>query len=125
LAKFVRMSGGTGDRTPACVDEFVNPQRFTDRNAQFAHIYATAATFLQQRQPVISVDTKKKEIVGEFKSAGRSSRRRRRSTCRCNDFPTQAAGKAIPYGGATKPESASAVTTTSRRSPWPPSVNGG
>ena len=39
-----------------------------DRNAQFEHINATAATFLQQGQPVISVDTKKKELVGEFKN---------------------------------------------------------
>src|SRR3954463_12137301 len=42
-----------------------------DRNAQFEHINATAATFLQQGQPVISVDTKKKELVGDFKNAGR------------------------------------------------------
>ena len=42
-----------------------------DRNAQFEHIHATATAFLQQRQPVISVDTKKKELIGEFKTAGR------------------------------------------------------
>src|SRR5258706_8034500 len=42
-----------------------------DRNAQFEHINATAAAFLQKGQPVISVDTKKKELVGEFKTAGR------------------------------------------------------
>ena len=39
-----------------------------DRNAQFEHINATAKSFLQRQQPVISVDTKKKELVGEFKN---------------------------------------------------------
>jgi hypothetical protein len=42
-----------------------------DRDAQFEHINATAAAFLQQQQPVISVDTKKKELNGEFRTAGR------------------------------------------------------
>ena len=42
-----------------------------DRNAQFEHISDTAATFLTAGQPVISVDTKKKELVGDFKNAGR------------------------------------------------------
>src|SRR6202022_152756 len=42
-----------------------------DRNAQFEHINATAAACLQRQQPVISVDTKKKELVGDFKNAGK------------------------------------------------------
>ena len=42
-----------------------------DRNAQFAHINATAGAFIARGQPVISVDTKKKELVGDFKNAGR------------------------------------------------------
>src|SRR4051812_17989696 len=41
-----------------------------DRNAQFEHINAAAIGFLQRQQPVISVDTKKKELVGAFKNAG-------------------------------------------------------
>jgi len=41
-----------------------------DRNAQFEYINEQATTFLRQRQPVVSVDTKKKELVGEFKNAG-------------------------------------------------------
>ena len=41
-----------------------------DRNAQFEHINATAATFIQRGQPVISVDTKKKELVGDFTRTG-------------------------------------------------------
>jgi transposase len=42
-----------------------------DRDAQFAHINGKAAAFLSENQPVISVDTKKKELVGKFKNAGR------------------------------------------------------
>ena len=42
-----------------------------DRNAQFEHINATADGFLAKGQPVISVDTKKKELVGNFKNGGR------------------------------------------------------
>jgi hypothetical protein len=42
-----------------------------DRNAQFEYINATAKSFLRRKQPVISVDTKKKELIGDFKNAGR------------------------------------------------------
>jgi transposase len=42
-----------------------------DRNAQFEHINQRAAAFLERGEPVISVDTKKKELVGNFKNAGR------------------------------------------------------
>jgi hypothetical protein len=70
-----------------------------DRNAQFEHINATADDYLQRAQPVISVDTKKKELVGDFKNNGREWQP-------CNtpekalvhDFPQDAVGKAIPYG---------------------------
>jgi hypothetical protein len=41
-----------------------------DRNAQFDYINATAAAFLQRQHPVISVDTKKNELVGDFKNSG-------------------------------------------------------
>ena len=70
-----------------------------DRTAQFEHINATAATFMQRQQPVIAVDTKKKELVGDFKNAGREWQP---TGCpervRVHDFPGDAAGKAIPYG---------------------------
>jgi Rhodopirellula transposase DDE domain len=70
-----------------------------DRNAQFEHINATAASFLQHGQPVISVDTKKKELVGEFKTAGREWQPTQTpEQVQVHDFPTQVAGKAIPYG---------------------------
>lgn len=70
-----------------------------DRNAQFEHINAAAATFLQGQQPVISVDTKKKELVGDFKNAGREWQPTGTpEPVRVHDFPSDAVGKAIPYG---------------------------
>ncbi len=70
-----------------------------DRNAQFEHINAAAAAFLHQQQPVISVDTKKKELVGDFKNAGREWQPTGTpEPVRVHDFPSDAIGKAIPYG---------------------------
>jgi len=70
-----------------------------DRNAQFEHINATASTFLRQQQPVISVDTKKKELVGDFKNAGQEWQPTGApEPVRIHDFPGDAVGKAIPYG---------------------------
>ena len=70
-----------------------------DRNAQFEHINATADQFLTAGQPVISVDTKKKELVGNFKNAGREWQPKGTPpSVRVHDFPTDAEGKAIPYG---------------------------
>ena len=70
-----------------------------DRNAQFEHINATASTFLRQQQPVISVDTKKKELVGDFKNAGQEWQPTGApEPVRVHDFPGDAVGKAIPYG---------------------------
>jgi len=70
-----------------------------DRNAQFEHIAATAARFLRRHQPVISVDTKKKELVGDFKNAGREWQPTGTpERVRVHDFPGDAVGKAIPYG---------------------------
>jgi len=70
-----------------------------DRNAQFEHINATATDFLQRRQPVISVDTKKKELVGDFKNAGQEWQPQGTpERVLVHDFPDDASGKAIPYG---------------------------
>ncbi|MCX4239092.1 ISAzo13 family transposase [Paraliomyxa miuraensis] len=70
-----------------------------DRNAQFEHINTTADDFLGRGQPVISVDTKKKELVGDFKNGGREWQRKREpEKVLVHDFPTDAIGKAIPYG---------------------------
>ncbi len=70
-----------------------------DRNGQFEHINATANQFLTSGQPVISVDTKKKELVGNFANRGREWQPKGTPTAvRVHDFPTDAEGKAIPYG---------------------------
>ena len=70
-----------------------------DRNAQFEHINATAEEYLSQNQPVISVDTKKKELVGDFKNNGREWQPKGRpEAVLVHDFPQDAIGKAIPYG---------------------------
>jgi len=70
-----------------------------DRNAQFEHINAQATSFLRAGQPVVSVDTKKKELVGEFKNAGREWRREGApEKVKVHDFPNPKLGKAIPYG---------------------------
>jgi Rhodopirellula transposase DDE domain len=70
-----------------------------DRNAQFEHINATVEHFQARNQPVISVDTKKKELVGRFKNAGREWQPKGQpEEVSVHDFPTDAVGKAIPYG---------------------------
>jgi len=70
-----------------------------DRNAQFEYINARAAAFQQRGQPVISVDTKKKELVGAFKNAGQEWRPAGQpEEVQVHDFPSQAQGRAIPYG---------------------------
>jgi hypothetical protein len=70
-----------------------------DRDAQFARINEQVLRFQRRRQPVISVDTKKKELVGEFKNAGREWRRRGQpQEVRVHDFPDPKMNKAIPYG---------------------------
>jgi transposase len=70
-----------------------------DRNAQFEHINATVQSFHQRGQPVISVDTKKKELVGNFKNGGREWRPRGEpEEVSVHDFMDKTLGKAIPYG---------------------------
>jgi len=70
-----------------------------DRNAQFEYINKLVKRFQRRSQPVISVDTKKKELVGDFKNGGREYRRRRcPSPVRVHDFLDKKLGKAIPYG---------------------------
>lgn len=70
-----------------------------DRNAQFEYINKRVKRFQRRGQPVISVDTKKKELVGDFKNGGREYRRRGcPSPVRVHDFLDKQLGKAIPYG---------------------------
>ncbi len=70
-----------------------------DRNAQFEYINASVARALLRDQPAISVDTKKKELVGDFKNGGREWRPEGNpEEVRVHDFVDKTLGKAIPYG---------------------------
>ena len=70
-----------------------------DRNAQFEYLNERVRLFQCQGQPVVSVDTKKKELVGDFKNGGREWRPQGRpQEVRVHDFQDPALGKAIPYG---------------------------
>lgn len=70
-----------------------------DRNAQFEYLNAEMARFLKRGQPAISVDTKKKELVGDFKNGGRDWRPHGQpEQVRVHDFKDPLLGKAIPYG---------------------------
>jgi len=70
-----------------------------DRNAQFEHINATAKAFIEAGEPVISVDTKKKELIGNFKNAGQEYRRKKDARkVLDHDFPIEELGKIAPYG---------------------------
>ena len=71
----------------------------SDRNAQFEHINRRVKAQQRRHQPVISVDTKKKELVGDFKNAGREWRPDGfPERVRVHDFKIPELGKAIPYG---------------------------
>jgi hypothetical protein len=70
-----------------------------DRDAQFRYINAQAAEHHDAGQPVVSVDAKKKEIIGEFKNAGREWRPAGDPRpVDVHDFPDEDLGKALPYG---------------------------
>ena len=70
-----------------------------DRNTQFEHINAKVKRFQQRGQPVISVDTKKKELVGPYKNNGREWQRKGEpERVDIHDFPDRELGKVIPYG---------------------------
>jgi len=70
-----------------------------DRNAQFEYINTQAKAFQRRGQPVISVDTKKKELVGNYKNGGREWHPQGNPLeTRVHDFEDQELGKVIPYG---------------------------
>ena len=74
-------------------------QQHPDRNAQFEYINRKVKRFLADRQPVISVDTKKKELVGDFKNGGREVRPQGDpERVRVHDFLIKGLGRATPYG---------------------------
>jgi len=70
-----------------------------DRDAQFRHINDTAQAFLRAGDPVISVDTKKKELVGNYKNNGQTRLQKGKPIeVNMHDFPDKTLGKAVPYG---------------------------
>lgn len=70
-----------------------------DRDAQFEHINATVKAAMDAGEPAISVDTKKKELVGDFKNGGRELRRQGDpEPVRVHDFKIESLGKVAPYG---------------------------
>ena len=74
-------------------------EQHVDRDAQFQHINDRVVRFLEAGQPVISVDTKKKELVGDFNNRGREWQPVGAPVLtNTYDFPDMAIGKAIPYG---------------------------
>ena len=70
-----------------------------DRDAQFGFLNAAVKAALAEGQPVISVDTKKKELVGDFKNNGREWRPKGEpEAVRVHDFLIEELGRAVPYG---------------------------
>lgn len=101
-----------------------------DRNAQFEFINASVKRFQQCGQPVISVDTKKKELVGAFKNGGREWQPKGEpEEVKVHDFPDPDLGKAIPYGVYDLSENQGwvsvGIVTTLRASPPRPFGGGG
>jgi hypothetical protein len=111
LAAELKALGHTIGRT--VVAELLKAQKFSlqanrktlegsdhpDRNAQFDCINTRVKAALAEHQPVISVDTKKKELVGDFKNAGREWRPRGDpEAVRVHDFLIKELGRAVPYG---------------------------
>ena len=95
VAKLLREHGYSLQAPNKSVEGAQHP----DRNAQFEHINAKAQDCIKRGIPVISVDTKKKELVGNFKNGGREWQPAGEpELVDVHDFPGDAVGKAIPYG---------------------------
>jgi len=95
VARLLRANGYSLQAATKTVEGAQHP----DRNAQFEHINAKAQACLDRGAPFISVDTKKKELVGNFKNAGQEWQPQGMpDLVDVHDFPNDAVGKAIPYG---------------------------
>ena len=95
VAKLLRVHGYSLQAPNKSVEGAQHP----DRNAQFEHINAKAQDCVRCSVPVISVDTKKKELIGNFKNGGREWQPKGTpDLVDVHDFPSDAVGKAIPYG---------------------------
>ena len=77
----------------------IEGRRHPDRDAQFHYINEQVKAHQAAGEPVVSVNTKKKELVGQFKNAGREWRPKGQPVAtRTHDFPDDSVGKAVPYG---------------------------
>jgi len=77
----------------------VEGKQHPDRNGQFEYIHNRVRLAIRRKQPVISVDTKKKELIGQYKNAGREWRPKGKpQRVDVHDFPDKEMGKVIPYG---------------------------
>jgi hypothetical protein len=95
VAKLLREHGYSLQAPNKSVEGMQHP----DRNAQFEHINAKARDCIERGVPVISVDTKKKELIGNFKNGGLEWQPQGEpELVDVHDFPSDAVGKAIPYG---------------------------
>jgi hypothetical protein len=95
VAKLLRSLGYSLQANRKMVEGASHP----DRDAQFSHINATVAATLDRGEPAISVDTKKKELIGDFKNPGREWRPKGEPVqVRTKDFKDKALGKVNPYG---------------------------
>jgi hypothetical protein len=75
----------------------LSPRQDTQRNRQFHYLVRQRRKFAEAKLPILSIDTKKKELIGTFKNPGRTWRRDALEVFE-TDFPQDAKGKAIPYG---------------------------
>ena len=105
-------------------------QDHADRDAQFLHLNQVTADALAEGKPVISVDTKKKELIGNYKNAGQQWREQQSpESVRCHEFPAPSVPRAYPYGiydlGRNRASSMWAPIMTPALLPWPPSAAGG
>lgn len=95
VAKLLRQAGYSLPANRKTIEGNQHP----DRNAQFEYIARRVRLAQRKNQPVISVDTKKKELVGNFKNSGRKWRPKGKPVeARVHDFADPKLGKAIPYG---------------------------
>jgi hypothetical protein len=77
----------------------LSSKQHPDRDAQFQYINWKTKSFLRRKMPVISVDSKKKELVGDYSNAGREWQPKGNpERVQTHDFPDKKKGKAIPYG---------------------------
>jgi Rhodopirellula transposase DDE domain len=126
VGRLLKQQGYTLQRTLKTEEGAQHP----DRDAQFRYLNEQAREHLAASQPVISVDTKKKELVGRYANGGREWRPAGEpERVGVHDFPDEELGKAIPYGvydlAPTRAGSVSAPITTPPRSRWPRCAAGG